>query len=252
MKTQEPELSGTRIQSVDRAINLLLEVVAGRTDGSGSKLAAAVGLPVPTAHHLLGTLVHRGLLMRDEQARYVLGPTVAILADAYHRDLTPSQRLVTAMYELAEQTGETTYLAGWRHDAIQILALAEGSLPVRVSVASEPYIYPHARATGRLLLAHAPESVQARYLSTTPLHRATPNTITDLEALHAGFEEIRERGYVVEREEFQVGVSCAAVPIMYQGVVLAAFAMSVPSGRFNKREDELIEVLLDASGRVSE
>ena len=124
------------IQSVERAMNLLLLVASGGTDGTGKTLAAQARLAVPTAHHLLRTLVAQGLLARDANARYLLGPKIGVLADAFQRDLSVPEYLLAPMQQLAATTGETTYVAGWRNGHIQIFAKAEGTLAVRVSIPS--------------------------------------------------------------------------------------------------------------------
>ena len=49
--------AGPSVQSVDRAITLLMLVARQSVNSAGKDLADAAGLPVPTAHHLLSTLV---------------------------------------------------------------------------------------------------------------------------------------------------------------------------------------------------
>ncbi len=58
--------SATLIGSVQRAMRLL-ECVAGHPHGAPAKqLARETGLALPTAYHLLRTLVHEGYLHRDK------------------------------------------------------------------------------------------------------------------------------------------------------------------------------------------
>src|SRR5205823_3132121 len=58
--------SATLIGSVQRAMRLL-ECVAGHEHGAPAKqLARETGLALPTAYHLLRTLVHEGYLRRDK------------------------------------------------------------------------------------------------------------------------------------------------------------------------------------------
>ena len=53
----------------------------------------------------------------------------------------------------------------------------------------------HARASGKLLLALAPDEVREAYLAAHPLKRLTPSTITRRDELLKAFEQIRADGY---------------------------------------------------------
>lgn len=242
-----------RIQSVERAVNLLLLVASRKTDGTCKGLATAAGLATPTTHHLLGTLVAQGLLARDAQGRYVLGVKVAILVDAFHRDLATPGFLLAPLQQLAGTTGETTYLLGWRNGDIQMIGMADGSLPVRVSLpALGPYADAHARAGGKVLLAYAPDSLRDAYLMAHPVRALTPHTVADPTRLAAELDEIRRLGYAIEEEQFLQGVSCISVPVLHDGVLVAAYSMSVPSQRFVERTDELIRALLSTTRSVEQ
>jgi DNA-binding IclR family transcriptional regulator len=226
-------------------------VAAGATERTNKSLAKAAGLAVPTAHHLLSTLVAEGLLARDNNTRYILGPKVGVLAEAFHRELGVPDTLLRPLERLATTTGETTYLAGWRNGNVQILAQAEGSLAVRVSVsAAEPYHDAHARAGGKALLAFASPETRDRYLSRNPLRSLTPHTVVDAELLAAELDKIRTEGVAYDEEEFQSGVSCIAVPVLEDGSLVAVYAMSIPSQRFAQRREELSRALVSTAKSV--
>lgn len=240
------------VQSVSRAVNLLMLVATEKTNASGKALAEAAGLAVPTAHHLLATLVADGLLSQDERARYLLGPKVAVLADALQRELVPPSYLMQALQTLAKDTGESTYLAAWRQDQILTIATIEGHHPVRVSVPSSPYRDAPARASGKMFLSQMDEDRRDAYLSAHPLRKLTPNTITRRADLLRELDEIRQRGYALDEEEFQDGVSCVSAPAFEDEVVIAVFSLSVPTNRFQKNRDKLIEAVVEAASSTSE
>jgi IclR family transcriptional regulator, acetate operon repressor len=240
------------VQSVSRAANLLMLVATEKTNASGKALAEAAGLAVPTAHHLLATLVAEGLLSQDERARYLLGPKVAVLADAFQRELVTPNYLMRALQALAKNTGESTYLAAWRQNQIYTMATIEGHHPVRVSVPSSPYRDAPARAAGKMLLALMDEDRRDAYLSSHPLRKLTPNTITRRADLLKELDQIRERGYALDDEEFQDGVSCVSAPTFEDGVVIAVFSLSVPTNRFHENRDKLIGAVVEAGSSTSE
>jgi DNA-binding IclR family transcriptional regulator len=241
-----------RIQSVSRAARLLSLVAKSDTEPTGTSLARAAGLAVPTAHHLLATLTANGLLARDDHGGYVLGPAVAVLADAYQRETAPPGYLLAPLQRLVADTGETGYLAAWRHGEIALLAALDGKLPVHVSVPAGPYRDAHARASGKLLLALADEDRRERYLADHPLRAVTERTVTTGRRLAEQFAAIRRDGYAVDQEEFQAGVSCLAAPVRHDGAVVASYALSVPTERFRGRRARLARAVLAASGSVFE
>jgi IclR family transcriptional regulator, acetate operon repressor len=237
-KGREPE--PTRIQSVARAARVLVWL-AGRDGVTATEVALAHGIAVPTAHHLLNTLVAEGLLAKDSRRRYALGPKVAVLADAHLRQTAPPEHMLEGLRALAAETGETAYLAAWRGDEIRALASVEGTSAVRVGeITPGRYRHAHARATGKLLLAYADPARRDAYLRADPIEPLTEHTIADRARLDDELATIRDRGYAIDEEEFQEGVSCCAAPILENGVAIATFTVSAPSERFDRRRDELV------------
>jgi IclR family acetate operon transcriptional repressor len=252
MTTEQTNLSaiasepGGRIQSVSRAVRLLMLIASGQTDGTAKGLAKATGIAIPTTHHLLSTLVHERMLAKESTARYVLGTKVAVLADALERAVNAPEYLLEPLRQLAATTGETSYVASWRRGDIRVQASIEGHQPVRVSLPLGPYTDAHARATGKLLLAMTSEEVRRAYLAAHPLRQLTARTITEPTLLEAEFGEIRVNGYALDEEQFQPGVSCVAAPVTDEGVAVAAYSISVPSPRYAENKQRLIDAVVSA------
>ena len=147
---------GTRIQSVARACQLLLWLADRRHGAAAKEIAFAHRLTLPTTYHLLNTLVDQGLLAKDEERRFVLGRSSAIVAEAYLQTSSVPESLLSAIRELAAETQEVVSLADWYDHEIRILASAEGAHVLRVAeMMNAPYEDAHARANGKLLLAYA-------------------------------------------------------------------------------------------------
>jgi IclR family transcriptional regulator, acetate operon repressor len=257
MKTDPPDAvpekpaNGTRIQSVSRGCRLLMWI-ANRPHGATAKEAAfATRIAVPTTYHLLNTLVDEGFLAKDRHRRYTLGRSAALLAQAYLRGSAVPEFLLTALRQVADLTGETAYLVDWGEHDIRVLASVESRNIVRVAeVAAGPYEAAHARANGKVLLAHAWPEVREAYLKQHPLERRSDSTICDLAQFEAELEAIRLRGYAFDLEEFSPGVCCVAAPIHEGGTVIAALGISVPADRFAKAEASLTRDLLTTIGEI--
>jgi IclR family acetate operon transcriptional repressor len=238
----------TTIRSAARVSRILTHVAEQPAGSTAKEIAAALELPLPTAYHLLGTLVSEGLLAKDGQRRYQLGPVVGTIADAYSRQLAPPEYLVPPLHRLAAETSETAYLATWRHGRIAVLASVEGNNAVRVSGLHLGFVgFGHARASGKALLAFATEAARRTYLLANPLVPVTVRTIVERDEFDLELERTRVRGYAVDEEEFREGVACAAAPVLEDGRILAAYSISAPSERFRRNREHLVEKLLAAS-----
>ena len=179
--TDAPGRGGTRIQSVARACQLLLWLADKRYGATAKEIAFAHRLTLPTTYHLLNTLVDQGLLAKDEERRFVLGRSSAIVAEAYLRASSVPETLLAAIRELAEQTHEVVSLADWCDEEIRILASVEGTNVLRVAqMMNAPYEDAHARANGKLLLAYAWPQSRRAVLSAAIRHGAAhqPRSVT--------------------------------------------------------------------------
>jgi DNA-binding IclR family transcriptional regulator len=238
----------THIQSVSRAARLLLFVTEGADGQTAKQCADALELPLATTHHLLSTLVAERLLSKDGKRRYHLGPKVGALADAFERQMLPPEYLVDPLRRLADMTAETAHLCAWRRGEVVALASIEGSQAVRVSAVHTGLEGgANARASGKLLLALAPEATMNAYLSSHPLERFTARTIVDRTEFEQELEQIRARGYAIDDEEFAPDVACVAAPISIGDAVIGAYSVSAPLARFRERKPWLIEAVRNAA-----
>ncbi len=239
------------VRSVVKATQLLLRI-AERDGLTAAQAAVEVGIPLPTAYHLLNTLLAEGMLSRDSTRHYRVGPKVATLAMAYTRN-GPSEALLRVMRELSERTGETANLAGWRDGEVVAFATIEGTSAVRVGrIHIELRGSENARASGKLLLAHLdPDSLDA-YIATHKLERRTPRTIVSERQLRKELEVIRQRGYAYDESEFLEGVGCVAAPIVQGGNCVSCVTISAPLERFQSNRDRLASAVVDAATSASD
>src|SRR5882757_8134244 len=193
MRNHQPAAS-VRIQSVDRAVDLLQAVAAASAEtATAPALARACGLNRATAWRLLKTLQARGLVALDEATgRYSIGLTAVELGNAAGPDaLIAAARPV--LERMSRETGETAslavtgvgglcYVAEVTPTAVLTASWLARSVPVR------------ATSTGKAMLAFMPAEQVRRALGGN-LRSFTATTITDPEALAAELVETRARGY---------------------------------------------------------
>ncbi|MFF2844104.1 IclR family transcriptional regulator [Paenarthrobacter sp. NPDC057981] len=248
LNAEEPR-SQTRIQSVSRAVALLLAVAESPDGDTAKRLATRAQLPLATAYHLLTTLWADGMLTKDDLRVFRLGPRIGILADAFQQLDSVPAAYRHALQTVARETGETAYLGVWRNGGVQVIDRAEGSHAVRVVGLDVGFAEDmHARASAKLFLAFAPEDLRAAVLEGMRLRRLTPNTITRKNDLLSELSEVRESKLAFDREEFQVGVTCVSAPIWRGDTVAACLTISAPTHRYVDNEDSIIRALSLATG----
>src|SRR6188508_2002288 len=70
------------VQSIERAFTILETLASGGGVMGLSALAAESGLPLPTIHRLVRTLVDLGYVRQEPSRQYALGPRILLLAES--------------------------------------------------------------------------------------------------------------------------------------------------------------------------
>lgn len=233
----------TTIQSVERAVRIFL-YVAENPRVQASEISGHFDLAAPTTHHLLTTLVQEGLLRKDAARRYELGSASKRIVESALRQLRPSPELRAALTELARRTGESCYLTAWRGDEIPVVAAVEGEQAVRVSGLVVGYSENiHARVGARVMLAYADPELRDWALAGYHYSAITPHTVQSREELDAVLANIRATGFADDREQLQIGVYSASVPIMIDGQIRAALSLTSPLERYEQNEASYLAAL---------
>lgn len=192
-----------------------------------TELADRAGLPMPTAHRLVGELVAWGALARTSTGEYAVGRRlwdIGLLAP-----VQTGLREVASPYlhDLYGATLATVHLAV--RDATSALYVdrlaGHASVPVVSSIGSRLPL--HATGVGKVLLAHAPLEVQHAVLG--DLTRITPYTITQPGLLRRQLAKVARDDYATTTEEMSLGGCSIAVPVRRGPDVVAALGMVLPS-----------------------
>ncbi|WAL69030.1 IclR family transcriptional regulator [Amycolatopsis cynarae] len=235
----------TLIGSVQRALHLLDAVGSAERPVPAKQLAHSVGLPLPTAYHLLRTLVHEGYLRKLEDG-YVLGTRVDTLCrrDSGQARLRRARPVLRA---LRDELRGAAYLALYRDGEIELIDIVDGPDTQRVDLWVGVHEAGHATAFGQCILSELDRAAREDYLSRHRLADLTPNTVTDLRVL----EQRLRRGEALtgEREEYLLGTACVAAPVHAPGLV-GAVAISMPVRRYATALAETT-AMRRAAGRVS-
>jgi IclR family transcriptional regulator, acetate operon repressor len=237
------------VQSIERAFDLL-EMLADVGGALGlSELATASGLPLPTVHRLIRTLVSRGYVRQEASRRYALGSRLIWLGETASRMLGTGLRPFLA--QLVRETGETANLA--MLDGDEVVYIAQVPSPHSMRMFTEPgrRVRPHCTAVGKALLAQLPPEQARALLEQGGMPALTPTTITNPDLLLAHLEVIRKQGYAVDEGEQEVGVRCFAVTVPDAPGSLA-ISTSGPQARMaDDAAARIVPVLRQAAAQIS-
>ncbi|MEU5695503.1 IclR family transcriptional regulator [Actinosynnema sp. NPDC020468] len=216
------------VQSLRRAFDLLERLADAGGEASLSELALASGLPLPTIHRLIRTLVTLGYVRQNSNRRYTLGARLIRLGETAGRQFGTWARPYLA--ELVDRVGETANLAVLDGDEVLYVAQAPSRHAMRMFTEVGRRLLPHGTGVGKAMLSLLPRDRARALLERTGLPAYTPNTITDVDGLMAALDEVARRGYALDEAEQELGVRCVAVPLA-GAPTPAAVSVSGPEGR---------------------
>ena len=243
-----PERRRGGVQSLDRALDVL-EALGAAGELGVSEVAARTGLVVSTAHRLLAGLTTRGYVAQNPATgRYLLGFKMLELTGGLEVRTSPLRAAARPHLELVQQaTSETTNLAILNGDRVIYVDQVEGSHSLRMFTRLGGSALAHATGSGKAILTHRPPEVIAKLFRREPLERLTPRTLTTLEALRDDFVRIRRRGYALDSEEQEEGVSCVATAVFDStGSACGAISISGPTPRIDQADTRALGRLLQS------
>lgn len=247
--TTGPQRAGGGVQSVERTFELLELMADSGGEVALSDLAEQSGLPLPTIHRIIRTLVNNGYARQQPSRRYALGPRLIRLGETASRALGSWARPYLA--ELTEVTGESANMAVLDGEQIVYVAQAPSPHSMRMFTEVGRRVDAHATAVGKAVLATMPTDEVAQLLARTPMSPKTENTITTIESMHEELERIRSRGYSIDDGEQEVGVRCFAVAVP-GAPAGAAISISGPEARMTRiSTDEVIPLMQRLASSLS-
>ena len=229
------------VQSLTRAFELLSLLAEDGGAMSITALAAASGLPLPTIHRLMRSMVEGGYVRQDSSRRYALGPTLIRLGEVAGRSLGSWVKPYLA--ELVREVGETANLAMLEGDAVVYLAQVPSPHSMRMFTEVGRRVMPHCTGVGKALLSGLEDAEALGIVRRVGMPAQTEHTITSEEALLAELARVRAQGYAVDDQEQEVGVRCVAVPVDLPQARIA-ISVSGPTARVTPERVSQVAPLL--------
>jgi DNA-binding IclR family transcriptional regulator len=223
-----------------RVLDLLAAYDDEHRSLSLTELARRAGMPLATAHRLVGELVRGEALVRREDGSYVVGRRMWDLGLLAPVEAGLRHAASPFLQDLYGATLATVHLAV--RDGASVLYVdrvsGHASVPVVSQVGSR--LPMHATGVGKVLLAYAPEEVRTEVLGN--LTRVTPYTVTQPGRLLDQIRRVHSDGYATTSEEMSLGACSVAVPVRDRsGEVTAALGIVVAG--FQRDKARLVSAL---------
>jgi DNA-binding IclR family transcriptional regulator len=223
-----------QINSVEKALLILLAFHKERTSWGVRELSTHLGFSPSTVQRLLQTLKTHNFVSQDhESRRYHLGKIYFSLLHILQNTYPIIQTSTPFLKELLFDTRETVHLNIIDGNERVCIHALESSQPLKASMPLGSKSPLYAGASSKCLLAFSAETFQAQYLQNIDLIPVTRRTITSKEMLREELLRIREAGYATSLGEQNPGLGSLSAPILgYQGALLGSFSLAIPEIRF--------------------
>jgi DNA-binding IclR family transcriptional regulator len=244
------DAAASPMESVDKAL-LALEALSKAAEGlSLGALAATLGLKKNSLHRTLAALRYRGFVIQDSGGAYQLGPSLLRLADEFFSGSRIRQLFHPLLETLVDEVNELCHLG--MLDGMDIVHMdkiePQQSIRVWSSIGSRsPAV---TTALGRAIIAYLYddfESFSRKFHGVIP--QRTPHTMTDWHEVWSELQVTRLRGYALENQEGQEGVSCVALPVLRAGSPILSISISAPTERMSRlRTTQLAGIIRETIG----
>jgi DNA-binding IclR family transcriptional regulator len=223
------------IEAVVKALDVLESFSSGE-DLTLDEVSRRVGMNKSRVFRLLQTLAERGYVNRcDGGRRYRLGAKLIERVSGMRGDIKYAARPV--LRRMHERFNETLNLGILSDGDVLYIEIMESTRLYRMSATVGVRVPAHRTAMGKSMLA---QFTSAELLPGTGLLSKSRKAI-----LVKDLQRIRKRGYAIDAEENEPGVTCIGVSVLdASGHPVAAVSVSGPSHRILSREVEIARHLV--------
>lgn len=227
------------IASVDRSLRLLKELKR-HPQLTLTRAHEILDIGPSTAHRLLQMLVYEGFAVQDPQSRaYMAGPELAGFNPVDELSTELLAKGESVLRGLAARTGETVHLGLLNGPHIHYVAGIESPSVLRVGLRTGDIAMAYASSLGKAMLATYDDEVVASLFDGVRFDAVTKHTIGTLDSLLDELRVVRRRGYAMNIEEAEDGVTSTAVAAPVPGPSsMVALSVAVP---LNRRTEALVQ-----------
>lgn len=190
---------------------LVLEKAAG--GGTFSQIVRETGLPVATAHRILGELVENGWLTQGANRGYGAGRRAHQFAAILRDDSQLAIASAPLLAQLSAQTGMTAHLGVIEGDEVVYVSKVDAPRPYRMNSRVGAGVPLYSTSIGKAALATMGDEEVRMFVERTGILPMTDKTVADAGELIAELAVIRERGWALDDGENEAGLRCIGAAV---------------------------------------
>jgi len=242
-------------KSLQKALRILVYMGEQAPEAGVTELASDLGLTKATVHRLLTTMERFDLIERNaDTERYRLGLKLHQLGSRAVESRTLRTEAHRLLVEMSRRSRETVSLATPAPGGVICLDRLDSPHTIITVCTPIGSMFPaHSTAAGKAILAYMADDEIEDFVRRHGLRQFTPFTITQMAALKENLQLIRRRGYAVDHQELERGLSGVAAPVLSAHErVIAAVGIAGPTLRFRGKElAEKVALVTEIGARLA-
>lgn len=239
---KKPELLDVSVAKRDLIDGLVtgIDVITAFNDDtarlSASELAEKIGISRSAARRYLLTLVHIGLAATDGR-HFWLTPKVLNLGRSYLDSARLPRAIVPYLQRLTLQLQESTNYSVLEGDDVVYVSRVNAPRQLSTGFETGTRLPAYTSTAGRVLLSAMPDEQLRAYLDRVDLIAYTHLTLLDKEQLFRELVAIRESGFGVTENQYEIGLRGISVPVKSRrGALIGALSVSMMISSSSKAE----------------
>jgi IclR family transcriptional regulator, KDG regulon repressor len=242
-------------KSLQKALRILVYMGEQAPEAGVTELASDLGLTKATVHRLLNAMERFDLIERNAASeRYRLGLKLHQLGTRAVESRTLRTEARRLLVEMSRRSRETVSLATPAPGGVICLDRLDSPHTIITVCTPVGSMFPaHCTAAGKAILAYMADDEIEELVRRHGLKQYTPFTITQMARLKENLRLIRQRGYAVDHQELERGLSGVAAPVFSAHErVVAAVGIAGPTLRFRGKElAEKVALATEIGARLS-
>ena len=228
--------------SVQKTFAILEYFTIKKPEWGVTELAEEIGSNKSTIYRFLADLCKLGVLYKNPVTeKYSLGLKLFELGGRVQLKSAFVDKTHPELIKVSSSITETVHIAVLKNHQVFYVDKVESPQGLKISSHIGSFNPVYATALGKTLLAFQPNAIQEQTISAT-MELQTPtvftkNTIVEKQDLIWELKKIKNDGYGIDREEFELGLICVAIPIFNQrNEAIASLSASGPANRFEEEK----------------
>ena len=225
-------------QSTDKVLSIIEVLAQVAAPMRLQDLAKALNYNTTTVLRFITTLVHRGYVIQDEiTSKYSLTYKLSRIMNQFNARNNPFEHIHPYLERIAHTLNETATVAIEQDQMvvyIDVVQAKERKMYLLQHVGSIAPLY--CTSAGKLFLTKRSDDELDEYFATGKFQKYTPVTITAKAQLIKEMQKIRELGYAVDNEEYEIGTRSLAVPVYNDSAqIKASISVTGPAQRLSDK-----------------